>query len=161
MEEIIYKKITTTNWYPEQELIITHISGLLNEEEIASWEKTLYSALDKIPDNGKFKILVNLHGFKAASFPAHKRFREIIPFTLAKYGWKTGYIELFEEEAKNFTTTVTRGINCFAAAHCHQDETKIHLYEEHYSRNNEHYFTDPAKALAWIKTYSQAESRVS
>ncbi|MBL7933509.1 MAG: hypothetical protein JNL60_16510 [Bacteroidia bacterium] len=144
-------KTTETHWYPEKRLLVTHISGDLEKEDIEHWERTLEEGLGKIENNSRFKIFVNLHGFKAADIDAHKRFRAIIPSTLANYGWKVGYVNLFEEEAKTMTFKTTRGIKCTAAAHSHQDESKMELYETKCSSEREHFFRDPAEARDWIE----------
>lgn len=142
--------VTESTWIPENQLLITHISGDVSLEDVERWEQTLNSALQQIPDNTLFKILVNLHGFTAINIEAHKRFRTIIPITLAQYNWKAGYVNLFEEEAQKLELHSIRGIRCVAAAHVHQDATKMERYESNFSHEKEHYFTDPDEAKAWI-----------
>lgn len=139
-----------TDWFPDTTTIDTRISGNVNTQEVIFWEQSLHHALAQIPDHGEFRIMVDLFGFKAVDFEAHKRFRAIIPLTLSHYGWKVGYVDLFEEHATAIHYSNTRGIRCFAAAHAHQDETKIGLYERSYSRTDEHYFTDPVEARKWL-----------
>ncbi|PJZ31583.1 hypothetical protein [Leptospira kmetyi] len=145
-------KITKTEWFPEQKLISTRIGGKVETEDIEIWEKSLMDSLAKIEDNGTFKIFVNLHGFEAADLNAHKRFRTIIPRTLSDYGWKVGYVDLFEE-SKQMSFQNRRGIRCVAAVHVHQDATKIDSYEEKFGKENEHFYTDPARASEWIESY--------
>ena len=145
-------KITETSWDAEKKLITTHISGAVEKPDIGGWEKSFQAALESISDKATFKILVNMHGFKAIDLEAHKQFRGIMPMTLAAYGWKVGYIDLFEEEAKTMTYTNTRGIRCVGAAHVHHDETKMSLYQTRFGRHNEHFFTDPDKAREWIES---------
>ncbi|MBM9577904.1 hypothetical protein JWG45_12175 [Leptospira sp. 201903070] len=140
---------TTTRWIPEKQLISTTISGKVEVQDVELWEKTLLETLEKIPDNGVFKIFVNLHGFEAANLEAHKRFRTIIPKVLSDYGWKVGYLNLFEE-SKQMQFRNLRGIRCIGAVHVHQDETKINSYEEKFGRDNEHFYTDPKTAEDWI-----------
>lgn len=147
------KKITRTEWFPEKSLIVTHISGNVTKEDIAAWETSLLDTLARLEENSSFKIFINLHGFQAIDIDAHKRFRAVVPSVLAKYGWKVGYVDLFEEDAKKMTFITTRGIQCVAAVHCHQDVTKIELYQQRFSRENEHFFTDPARALQWVESY--------
>ncbi len=142
-------KIKQTDWYPERNLLITHISGDMDKSDVEEWELSLKNGLDKIQSDGTFRILVNLHGFKAVDFDAHKRFRAIIPSTLANYGWKVGYVDLFDE-ASTMTFSNTRGIKCMAAAHAHQDASKIELYEERFGKEDERFFTDPIEAENWI-----------
>ncbi len=94
-----------------------------------------------------------MYGFKAVDIDAHKRFRTVIPLTLADYGWKVGYVNLFEDEAQTMIIRKIRGITCIAAAHAHQDETKMNLYEEKFSCNKERFFSDPIQARLWIENF--------
>ena len=145
-------KTAKTDWEPASRLIITHISGDLEKGDVIRWEQSLHEALGRIEDGGTFRIFVNLHGFTALSLDAHKHFRTIVPLTLADYGWKVGYVAMFEEEADKLVLSSKRNIRCVAAAHCHQDVTKIEKYESLYSSPNEHFFTDPEEAEAWIRS---------
>src|SRR5687767_13589187 len=113
-------KITETKWYPEEKLVVTRISGEVDEADIEKWRQSLQDAIGKIDNNDRFKIFVNLHGFKAINFDAHKKFRVIIPATLADYGFRVGYLGLFPEA--EITLKKKRGIQCVAAVHVHHDE---------------------------------------
>ena len=143
-------KITRSNWYPADQLIITEISGDIEMQDIIRWEETLQEALNQVEDSESLRIFVNLHGFKAANLAAHKYFRSIVPLTLADYGWKVGYVAMFPEQANEMVITRKRNVQCIAAAHCHQDTEKIERYEQLYSSEDEHFFTDPDAALNWI-----------
>jgi len=145
-------KVIQTQWYPEKQLVVTQISGDVDQSDIEQWESSLQSALGQLKEGEAFKIFVNLYGFKAVDLPAHKRFRNIVPLTLAQYGWKVGYVDLFEDEAQTLRYSNTRGIQCTGAAHCHDDRTKMERYESNYSRDREHFFTDPEQALRWIES---------
>jgi hypothetical protein len=145
------KTIISSHWYADQNLIITQISGEATKEDVMRWEQTLYTALDQVPDSSVFKIFVNMHGFTAADLDAHKCFRNIVPLTLAGYGWKVGYVAMFPEEAEKMVITSHRNIQCNASAHCHQDATKMEKYESLYSSDREHFFTDARAAEAWIR----------
>src|SRR5687767_4586175 len=112
-------KLTETTWDPENKLIVTNISGDIQTQDVAVWEHDLRSRLEQIPENSVFKILVNMYGFKAVDIESHKKFRTIVPLTLAQYGWKVGYLGLFEDEANTMTFENKRGIRCVAAAHVH------------------------------------------
>lgn len=140
-----------TNWYPEKRVVVTQISGDVDKCDIEHWEKSLKSTLEQIEDNSTFKIYVNMHGFKAANIDAHKSFKDVVPSLLADYGWKVGYLNLFEEEAKTMTFKNTRGIKCAGVAHSHQDETKMDMYETRFSSHRERFFIDPAQARQWIE----------
>ncbi|MCF0069600.1 hypothetical protein LZD49_03900 [Dyadobacter sp. CY261] len=143
-------KVIRSDWRPADQLIVSQISGDLEMQDVIRWEKTLHDALDKVSDSGTFKIFVNLYGFTAANLETHKYFRNIIPLTLAEYGWKVGYVNMFPEEAEKLTVTRKRGVQCIAAAHCHQDAGKIEKYEQLYSSENEHFYTNPDLAFDWI-----------
>lgn len=144
------KTIISSNWYADQQLIVTQLSGNVEKEDILHWEQTLNTALNQVADSGIFKIFVNLHGFNAVDLDVHKYFRSIVPLTLAHYGWKVGYVAMFPEEAEKLVITRNRNIQCIAAAHCHHDATKMEKYETLYSSESEHFFTDAEEAAAWI-----------
>lgn len=131
-------------------MLITQISGDVDKDDIEHWEASLLAALDLIEDNSTFKIFINMHGITPVNVEAHKRFRTIIPLTLADYGWKVGYVNLFEEDAKSMKIRNHRGIRCIGAAHSHHDETKMTLYKSRFSNEREKYFTDPKEARAWV-----------
>jgi hypothetical protein len=143
-----------TEWFPEEKIIDTRLCGLSSLQDIEQWEASLHFALKQVEDGGSFKIMVDLFGFCATDFEAHKRFRTVIPVTLSQYGWKVGYVDLFNDEQEKLRYVNTRKIKCVAAAHAHQDETKIGLYERSYSCHNEHFFTDPVMARRWLKGLS-------
>ncbi|MBX2966356.1 MAG: hypothetical protein KF845_09440 [Cyclobacteriaceae bacterium] len=145
------QKIMESKWFADKKMLVTHISGDVNKGDIEHWENSLKQSLEQIQSNDNFKIFVNMHGFKAIDIDAHKRFRAVIPLTLAEYGWKVGYVDLFEDEAKTMIFKNTGGIKCVTAAHSHQDETKMEHYETQFSSAKEHFFTDPEKAERWIE----------
>jgi hypothetical protein len=144
-------KSTHTTWHAEKNLLVTVIQGDLDKEDIERWEASLDAAMEQIESGSLFKFMVNMHGFKAVDIDAHKRFRAIIPLTLAQYNWKVGYVDLFEKEASEMVFTATRNICCAGAAHAHHDATKMELYQARFSRPNEQFFTDPDAALQWIE----------
>lgn len=147
--------ITESTWLKNEKLIVTRISGTATAEDVTRWETSLLAALEQISDNGVFKIMVDLHGFKAVNFEVHKQFRVIVPKTLADYDWRVGYLDLFPEAQIELKST--RGVRCMAAVHVHQDESKIRNYDDNYSRYNERFFTDPAVARQWIETFEMDE----
>lgn len=150
-EDRISSKITETSWSPEKSLIVTTISGEINTEDLAIWENSIIKTLDQIPDNGIFKIFVNMHGYQPGSLNTHKRFREIIPVLLSEYGWKLGYMDLFGEAAATIKYTNKRGVRCAAVAYAHQDKFKMELFAAMYNNEREHFFTDPEMARIWIE----------
>ncbi|MEP2671123.1 MAG: hypothetical protein ABJH04_19120 [Cyclobacteriaceae bacterium] len=146
-------KIYTSQWVGAENLLITRLTGDVNIAEIVKWEKSLLNATEEIPNKSNFKIFVDLFGFKAVDIEAHKRFRSIIPLVLSQYGWRVGYLNLFEE-ANDLTLTSKRGIKCFGAAHVHHDATKIEKYQSMFGNKTEQYFTDPVMARMWISKLS-------
>lgn len=143
--------VAESGWHAAQQLLITRLSGEVNLTAVQQWYRSLNTALAEIPSHGRFKILVDLHGFAATDLATHKAFRSLVPLTLAAYGWQVGYVRLFEAEAGQLAYTRRRGISCVGAAHCHHDATKITAYETRFSRADERFFTDPRQAEAWIR----------
>lgn len=143
-------KGTHTTYLKDQQLVITELSGDLEIQDVESWQASLHATLQQLEPGTKFKVLVDLHGFKAVNFEVHKKFREVIPTTLAGYGWYVGYLRMFPDAA--ITIRSQNGIVCRAAAHVHHDETKIRNYADNYSMLNEGFFTDPAAARTWIES---------
>ena len=143
-------KLKQTLWLPQERLILTELSGDVDLTDIQDWKRSITDAFALIENNSRFKIMVNLHGFKAVDVTAHKAFREIIPRVLANYGWRVGYLDLFPEAVVDLKNE--RGIQCVAAVHVHHDETKINNYDTNYSREHERFFTDPVKAREWISS---------
>ncbi|RYG43455.1 MAG: hypothetical protein EOO01_21290 [Chitinophagaceae bacterium] len=131
-------------------LVVTELSGELDINDIEEWHQSLRTVLDTLEPATNFKILVNLFGFTALNFDAHKKFRTIIPELLAAYGWYVGYLRMFPEASVFIRSSAN--IRCIAAAHVHQDETKIRNYADNYSMRNESFFTDAAKAREWIES---------
>ncbi|NCT94166.1 MAG: hypothetical protein GXC72_07075 [Chitinophagaceae bacterium] len=143
-------KKTISYWDQDKQLLVTEISGDIEEADVNNWKQGLADCIALIPDNSVFKIWVNLYGFKASNFEVHKLFRSVIPLTLSKFQWRVGYLNLFPE-ADGLELSSERGIRCVGAAHCHQDETKIRLYQSEYSSPLEHYFTNPVLGYQWIE----------
>ena len=148
-----FSKITKTEWFAEKNLVVTKISGELNKADIAQWEHSLYHCLTKLKNGTELKMLIDMYGFKAIDLEAHKFFRTVIPLMLAQYGWKVGYLDMFEEEAASIQYFRYRGVQCIAAAHTHQDASKMELYENRFGRENEHFFSDPYHAARWINDF--------
>jgi hypothetical protein len=147
----LMERIVFSHYYPEQKLLVTRLSGLLNSSDINAWKDSLYKASEAMPDNSSFKILVDLHGFKAENFEVHKEYRTIMPLFLAEFGYRIGYLDMFPEasvELKN-----NRGIRCVAMANVHQDESKMKDYQEKFSKAFEQYFTDSRAGTQWINSY--------
>lgn len=146
--------IIKTQWLADERLVISQLSGELTSTDIDYWIDSLESVLSRLPANQTFHVFFNLVGFKADSLETHKKFRRVIPLTMADYGWKVGYVDLVDDASQLIYQT-KRGIRCLAAAHAHQDATKMAAYEERFGRDTEHFFTDPFQAEAWIRSVSR------
>ena len=139
-----------TTYLPDEHLVVTELSGYLDSADVDEWHESLKTTLNKLHPSTKFKILVDLYGFKARDFEVHKKFREVIPVTLAAHGWYVGYLRMFPEA--NVTLYSTNNVYCIAAAHVHQVETKIKNYADNYSMHNERFFTEAEAARSWINS---------
>ncbi|HUC79341.1 MAG TPA: hypothetical protein VMR70_00440 [Flavisolibacter sp.] len=139
-----------TSYFDKESLVVTELSGALDSNDIDEWRQSLNKVLEGLTPGTKFKILVDLHGFTATNFEAHKKFRVVVPETLAAYGWYVGYLRMFPEA--QLTISSQQNIYCVAAAHVHQDETKIRNYAENYSMRNEKFFTDSSDARSWVES---------
>ncbi|MBP0905050.1 hypothetical protein ACFSKN_09740 [Mariniflexile gromovii] len=136
-------------WDNKNNLLFTRLNGEVDITDVLNWEKSLLNTLETLLDNSIFKIYIDLLGFKAIDVDTHKRFREIIPLTLSRYGWRVGYLDLFDE-SKNLELSNNRGIRCVAAAHIHHDVSKINKYQFMFSTNSEGYFNGASEAFKWI-----------
>lgn len=147
----MYAKEIFTNWLESEQLLITRLAGMVDAEDVLQWKDSLFQALAQIKPGTAFKMLVNIHGFKAVNFDVHKVFRTIIPLTLADYNFRIGYLDLFEDA--DVVLQKKNNSYCYAVAHTHHDAEKMHLYERECSRPNDRYFVDPKDAENWIRSY--------
>lgn len=139
-----------TTYLKEEGLIITSLSGEVDHADVDEWHSSLRQVLNRLESGDSFKILVDLHGFKAVNFEVHKKYRVIIPSILAEYGWYIGYLRMFPET--NITIHAKHNIRCVAAAHVHHDEGKIKNYADNYTMMNERFFTSTDEARSWIQS---------
>lgn len=138
-----------SRWLAEKKLLMTRLCEEVDITSVVQWERSLVNKVEEIPDGNAFKIFIDLFGFKAVDLDTHKRFRSVIPVLLSQYNWRIGYLNLFEE-ANDLVLSSKRGVQCFGAAHVHQDETKIEKYQSMFGTDAERYFTNPAQAWNWI-----------
>lgn len=144
------EKVIYSHWNEQKKLIITRIAGEVDRNDIEKWTMSLLSSLKQVPTQSEFKILIDLFGFRALDLEVHKKFRTVIPLTLARYGWKVGYVALFDE-GTSLSLSTEDGIKCVAAAHVHQDETKMEKYQSLFGTDKEAFFTDPLIAERWLE----------
>lgn len=141
-------KFTESKWIPEQKLLITRLGGNVDLEDIKKWEGSLAEATGKIAPGSTFKAFINLYGFKAINLEAHKAMRNVVPLMLARYNFRAGYLDLFEDAIVDIRKT--NGIACLAVAHVHNDVEKVKLYQERFEKDTERFFTDEAEGEKWI-----------
>lgn len=140
-----------TEWYANEQLLVTKLNGKMNSIDIERWKDSLHAVMDTIPGNTSFKILVDLHGFEAENTEVHKEYRAIIPLLLADYGYRIGYLDMFPEATAEMQNK--RGVQCVAMANVHHNADKMLDYETRFSKPHEHYFTEPEAALNWIRQF--------
>lgn len=141
-----------TKWEQNESLIITRLTGPVTVSDVIEWEQELQDVFQTLPKGTQFKMFVNLHGLSPSSVDAHKAYRNVIPLLLSRYGWRIGYLDLFEE-ANALKITTTNECQCYAAVHCHQDGYKIQEYEKRFGKENEHFYEDPVLSESWIRNY--------
>ena len=139
-----------TQWLANEQLVVTRLNGTISSSDVHSWKTSLHAVMNSIPENSRFKILVDLHGFEAENTEVHKEYRTVIPLLLAGYGYRIGYLDMFPEASIDLQ--YQRGIQCIAMANVHHNAEKMQDYETRFSKPHEHYFTDPDAALQWIST---------
>lgn len=143
-------KITETRWDAEQALLVTRIQGAVAATTVEQWADNLQSTLAHLADNTSFKLIVDLYGYEPQTISAHKAMRTVIPLTLARYGFRTALLDLFE--SADLSLAQERGIQCTAVAHVHHEVDKMTEYEHRLGRATERFFIDYQQAEAWIRT---------
>jgi hypothetical protein len=139
-----------STYHPSTRIVTTRLQGSVTVEEVSRWLASLAEAIGQIEDNSQFKLLVDLYNYEPAALPAHKAMRPVVPLMLARYGFRTALLDLFDPAELPLQNL--RGITCTAVAHVHHDPSKMDEYDRRLGRANEHFFTDPSKAQAWLET---------
>lgn len=142
--------VADTKWYPEQQLLVTQLSGKIELKHVEAWKSSLVSALSLVPDNSSFKILIDLFGFEAVDTETHKAYRTIVPTLLAAYNYRIGYLDMFPEA--EVVLKKERGIVCVAMANIHHNQSKMTDYQNRFSSAHEQYFSDIESGLNWINS---------
>jgi DNA-binding transcriptional ArsR family regulator len=139
-----------TAWRAESRLLITELAGQVTLETVNAWQEELLETSERIPAGSTFTMLVDLRGYEMGEVErsVHRVMREVIPRLLAAFGFRPGYLDLFEPSQE---IAVTRQqATCVAVAHVHHDADKMAGYNERLARSNERWFTDRAEAERWI-----------
>ncbi len=141
--------ITASTWDARRKLLVTRLGGDVDLDDVRRWKDALARELDRIDDQTAFKMIVDLRGYEVRDLAAHKEMRTVIPLTLADYGFRTALLDVFDPV--DLPLRQVRGITCIAVAHVHHDADKMTLYDDRLGRENERFFTDYARADAWIE----------
>jgi hypothetical protein len=139
---VVYRDLGT-------EIFVSRLSGSVTTEDIEQWKGLLTAELERVPRDGRFKLLSNLQGYEPASLDAHKAFRSILPEILMHYGFRPAFLDLFG--VTDAVVQATRGVVCTAIAHVHHDAEKMNGYQQDLGRPNEQFFTDADAAEAWLR----------
>jgi len=138
-----------STWDAARRLLVTRLQGTVGTDDVRRWIDGLHRELDRIADDTRFNIIVDLHGYEPGDLGAHKEMRTVVPLTLTRYGFRTAFFDLFDPV--DVPLERTRGITCVAAAHVHHDADKMDEYNHRIGRPNERFFTDYRAAEAWIE----------
>jgi hypothetical protein len=139
---------TESTWDAARRLLVTRLQGLVGVDDVRRWVDSLHAALGQIEDNSAFKLLVDLRGYDSATLDAHKQMRVVVPGVLARHGFRTALLDLFDPV--DVPLTRTRGITCVVVAHVHHNADEMAEYDRRLGRANERFFTDLALAERWI-----------
>ena len=138
-----------TEWDATNRIVTTLLCGPVDIADVERWEAGLHGVLQSLPAGTHFKTFVNFHGLAPVSVEAHKRYRSVIPATLARYGWRVGYLAMFPE-ADGLAIATERDVRCVAAVHVHQDAYKIEEYDRRFGTAAERFFTDTVTGAEWL-----------
>ncbi len=134
------RNIAEGSWDAGASLVVARLAGTVSVEDVRGWKRSVERALARIEAGSRFKLIVDLRDYEFAEIAAHKEMRTFVPLTLARYGFRTGLLDLFEP--LDLALERTRGIACFAVAHVHHDPDKIAYYALRLGRTCERFFTD-------------------
>ncbi len=139
--------IVEAGYMPPVRAVMARLSGTVDENDVARWIELLDRAFAWVPDGTEIVVLSNLHGYEPASLDAHKAMREVIPLRLAVHGFRTGLVDVVGAE---LVVRQDARIVISKVAHVHHDATKMAAYEAQAGNERERFFSDPARANAWL-----------
>lgn len=146
-------KSINSNWEPESGILRTELRGTVTSQDIEFWRDGLYRELNRIPDNSRFLLLLDLHGFEPENLETQKTMRNVIPEILAAHGMRPAFIDLFDDKPE-MRIFLTRGIQCIAFANVHHDPAKMDNYEKKIAKPEQRFFTDPHAAEEWLAGFA-------
>jgi hypothetical protein len=143
----ISNAIVEAGYLPPVRGVMARLSGKVDENDVARWIELLDRALAWVPDGTEIVLLSNLHGYEPASLDAHKAMRDVIPLRLAAHGFRTALVDVVGGELE---VRASPRIAISKVAHVHHDATKMASYEAQVGCDRERFFSDPARANAWL-----------
>jgi hypothetical protein len=119
-----------TDWQLEERILRTRLSGILQPEDLETWEQQLEDLSRQIPKHFDFAMLVDIRGYEVSEQDKalHQRQRVIIPTLLARHGFEVGFFRLFE--VQNTISLDPERARCRVVAHVHHDCDKMALYNQ-------------------------------
>ncbi|MBD1912077.1 MULTISPECIES: hypothetical protein [unclassified Leptolyngbya] len=140
-----------TVWSPEENILRTHIAGIVNHEQVEEWKQTLERESRKIPNHLSFSMLVDIQGYEVSEQdPAvHQQQRVIIPTFLARHGFEVGFFRLFD--IQNTIPPDPDRACCTVVAYVHHDCNKMALYNQNLGRAVERFFCRLSEAEVWLQ----------
>lgn len=143
--------IIQTTWNSIEKVLCTRVSGILQQEEVEAWERSLERTSSEIPQDLDFVMLVDIQGYEVSEQDKaiHQKQRVIIPTFLARHGFEVGFFRLFE--IQNTITPDPNRARCTAVAYVHHDCDKMALYNQNLGRTVERFFCDRSEAEGWLQ----------
>ena len=124
-----------TIWDSDSHLFISILSGDVNSSIVKEWKTSIKNESSLIKSGSVFKAFLSLRGCKCINMEVHKEMRKVIPYFLADYNFKAGYLNLFPEII--VPLKISRDIQCLAVAHVHHDSSKMEDYQKRFGSNLE------------------------
>ncbi|OGG94943.1 MAG: hypothetical protein A2527_06280 [Candidatus Lambdaproteobacteria bacterium RIFOXYD2_FULL_50_16] len=137
-------------WVAPEQLLVTRLSGVLDQVAVERWLVGLTMEAAKIPQGHPFKALFDLRGAGFENIESNRFFRQSIPQFLSDHGFWVSYLTP-EETRELRTRRQLQTTCCLAMALLHHDEIKMGFFQKRYGHAQEGYFANEDKALGWLK----------
>ncbi len=134
-------------WEPDGQVVVTRLSGTIDESDVDQWRDALDAVVMDIPDGTEIALLSDLWGYEPASIDVHRRVREVIPRRLAAMGFRTSLVDAV---AGRLEIATAPRITCVKVAHVHHDHVKMSTYERAHGSAAERFFGDRPRAFDWL-----------
>ena len=142
-----------TTFDPDGRVLTTRLIGVVESDDVMSWNDDLARALDALPRGSTFAMILDLHSYSSGSIAAHKAMRTVIPDALARHGMRPAYVDLFDPRPEMVVAS-RPSARCVAFANVHRDADRMADYEERAGKPDQRFFSDIAAARRWIDNLS-------